>query len=154
MTSRSERDKAWGRGFLWGFGLALFLVICFVYGQRATADGAAKKTPPKYWIETALKIGQCEQPSGRAGKWASINWKNETNHSFKGGLGMTNVLWDQFKRKGQPEDAHLATPMEQIWASWRFYLWANSEYPGAGHTGWECSKIIGFRGFTENGEWK
>ena len=116
--------------------------------------GQAQAAPPKYWIETALKIGKCEQPSGRPGKWAGINWKNETNYSFKGGLGMTNALWDEFKLKGHPEDAHQATPMQQIVVAWRFYRWAEATYPGAGYTGWECSKMIGFYGFNADGTWK
>lgn len=116
--------------------------------------GQAQAAPPKYWIETALKIGKCEQPSGRPGKWAGINWKNETNYSFKGGLGMTNALWDEFKLEGHPDDAHEATPMQQIAVAWRFYRWAEATYPGYGYTGWECSKMIGFYGFNKNGTWK
>jgi hypothetical protein len=67
---------------------------------------------------------------------------------------MTNVLWDIHKRKGQPEDMHQATPIEQVWASWRFYKWADKTYPGYGHTGWVCSSMIGFRGFNSDGSWK
>lgn len=117
--------------------------------------GQAQAAPPKYWIETALKIGKCEQPKpGGWGKWGSINWKNKTNYSFQGGLGMTNLLWDTFKKKGYPEDAHQATPMQQITAAWRFFLWAERTYPGYGYTGWECSEMIGFYGFNPDGTWK
>ena len=130
--------------------LSSILCACAFFGFA----GQAHATPPKYWIETALKIGKCEQPSGRPGKWAGINWKNETNYSFKGGLGMTNLLWDEFKLKGYPEDAHQATPMQQITAAWRFYRWAERTYPGWGFTGWECSEMIGFYGFNADGTWK
>lgn len=118
------------------------------------AEPRARTIPPQYWIDTALRIGACEQPSGRPGKWAGINWKNERNYSFQGGLGMTNLLWDTFKRHGQPDKMSSATPMEQIIASWRFYQWAERTYPGYGWTGWDCSRIIGFRGFTRSGAWR
>lgn len=114
----------------------------------------AHAAPPQYWIDTALKIGRCEQPSGRPGKWASVNWKNETNYSFLGGMGMTNLLWATFKKRGQPERMSHATPMQQITAAWNFYLWAEKTYPGYGYTGWECSYTIGFRGFNGDGTWK
>ena len=132
----------------------------FAYPREGLTPRTTKlDAPPKHWIRTALRIGACEQPKPyAAGKkrygFAAINWKQSHNYSFKGGLGMTNVLWDTFKRKGQPEDMHQAKPMEQIWASWRFYQWAERTYPGAGYTGWECSHMIGFYGFKENGSWK
>ena len=111
-------------------------------------------TPPKHWIKTALKIGKCEQPSGRKGAWAGVNWKNEKNYSFLGGMGMTLQNWGDFKRKGQPERMSDATPMEQVWAAWRLYSWAEKTYPGYGYTAWECSEMIGFRGFTRSHQWR
>jgi hypothetical protein len=111
-------------------------------------------TPPKHWIKTALKIAKCEQPSGRKGAWAGIAWKNEKNYSFLGGMGMTLRNWDDFKRKGQPERMSDATPMEQIWAAWRLYKWAEETYPGYGWTAWECSEMIGFRGFNRSNQWE
>jgi hypothetical protein len=149
---RTSRSNQWDRGFICGVLFTCVIVGAFIWGQH-TAYGAAT-APPQHWVDTALKIGACEQPSGRKGKWAGINWYQSHNHSFKGGLGMTNVLWDIHKRKGQPEDMHQATPIEQVWASWRFYKWADKTYPGYGHTGWVCSSMIGFRGFNSDGSWK
>ena len=148
----TSRSNQWDRGFVCGVLFTCVIVGAFLWGQ-SNAEGAAK-TPPKYWVETALKIGACEQPSGRKGKWAGVNWHQSHNHSFQGGLGMTNVLWDEFKSVGQPEDMHHATPMQQIAAAWRFYQWAERTYPGYGYTGWECSHMIGFYGFTKSGTWK
>jgi hypothetical protein len=148
----TSRSNQWDRGFICGVLFTCVIVGAFLWGQ-SNAEGAAK-TPPKYWVETALKIGACEQPSGRKGKWAGVNWHQSHNHSFQGGLGMTNLLWDEFKSVGQPEDMHQATPMQQIAASWRFYQWAERTYPGYGYTGWECSHMIGFYGFTKSGAWK
>lgn len=150
-TSRS--DRSWDNGFIAGFLSAIILIGAFVYGQHA-AYGSQKKNPPAYWVNTALKIGACEQPSGRSGKWNAVNWTNKKNHSFEGGMGMTNVLWDEFKRPGQPDSMADAKPMEQIAAAWRFYNWAEKTYPGYGYTGWGCSEIIGFRGFNPDGTWK
>lgn len=148
-TSRS--DKQWGRGFICGVLFTCVIVVAFLWGQHS-AYGAT--TPPKYWVDTALKIGACEQPSGRKGKWAAVAWKNEKNYSFLGGMGMTLANWDDFKRKGQPERMSDATPIEQVIAAWRLYKWAEKTYPGYGWTAWVCSEMIGFRGFTRSHQWK
>lgn len=67
---------------------------------------------------------------------------------------MTLQNWADFKRKGQPERMSDATPMEQVHAAWRLYKWAEETYPGYGYTAWECSEMIGFRGFTRSHQWK
>jgi hypothetical protein len=144
--------------------IILFLTTIFspdiAYPREGMAKRSAKpKNPPAYWVRTALQIGKCEQPKSYPdGKprygYAAIDWHQSRNYSYKGGLGMTNLLWDMFKRKGQPEDMNQANPAEQIRASWRFYNWAEQKYPGAGYTGWECSNIIGFHGFNDDGSWK
>ena len=132
--------------------LACVIIGAFLVGQtNAHAHAAA---PPRYWVDTALKIGACEQPSGRVGKWAGVWWKNEKNYSFLGGMGMTLLNWENFKRPGQPERMSDATPIEQIWAAWRLYQWAEKTYPGYGWTAWDCDKTIGFRGFNRSNQWK
>ena len=105
--------------------------------------------PPHY--KTFIAIAKCEQPSRGGGGWHGIAWKQEYNYSFKGGMGMTTRNWMDFKRKGQPENMAKATPVEQLWAAWRLYKWANKTYPGNGYTAWECSPKIGFFG---EGTWK
>ena len=105
--------------------------------------------PPHY--KTFIAIAKCEQPSRGGGGWHGIAWKQEYNHSFKGGMGMTTQNWMDFKRKGQPDNMAKATPVEQLWAAWRLYKWADKTYPGYGWTAWVCSPMVGFRG---EGTWK
>ena len=105
--------------------------------------------PPHY--KTFIAIAKCEQPSRGGGGWHGIAWKQEYNYSFKGGMGMTTQNWLDFKRKGQPDNMAKATPVEQLWAAWRLYKWADKTYPGYGWTAWVCSPMVGFRG---EGTWK
>jgi len=105
--------------------------------------------PPHYM--TFIAIAKCEQPSRGGGGWHGIAWKQEYNYSFKGGMGMTTQNWSDFKRKGQPDNMAKATPVEQLWAAWRLYKWADKTYPGYGWTAWVCSPMVGFRG---EGTWK
>ena len=123
---------------------------------RADANHKSK-TPPAYWIRTALLIGYCEQPSGRGkrGSWSAVNWKNTKNYSFPGGLGMTRALYETFHKPGQPLIMSNATPMEQVAAAWRAYRWYASRFSeGYASTLWECSDIIGFNGFNPDGSWR
>jgi len=105
--------------------------------------------PPHY--KTFIAIAKCEQPSRGGGGWHGIAWHQEYNFSFAGGMGMTTQNWMDFKRKGQPDNMAKATPVEQLWAAWRLYKWADKTYPGYGWTAWECSPKVGFRG---EGTWK
>lgn len=107
---------------------------------------ADRTTPPPH-LDTWLAIAKCEQPKpGGWGKWGSVDWHQTRNYSFPGGGGMQTVLWTLHRR---PHMKHVATmdkanPLEQTWAMYRFWKWAESRYPGAGFTGWECSRIIGW----------
>ena len=115
------------------------------------------KTPPAYWIRTALLIGYCEQPSGRGkpGQWSAINWKNTKNYSFPGGLGMTRLVYTTFRHRGQPSLMANATPMEQVAVAWRAYRWYASRFgEGYAATMWDCDRIIGFNGFNPDGSWR
>jgi hypothetical protein len=115
------------------------------------------KTPPAYWIRTALLIGYCEQPSGRGkpGQWSAINWKNTKNYSFPGGLGMTRLLYETFRKIGQPHEMSNITPMEQVAVAWRAYRWYASRFgEGYAATMWDCDRIIGFNGFNPDGSWR
>jgi len=105
--------------------------------------------PPHY--KTFIAIAKCEQPSRNGGGWHGIAWHQEYNWSFRGGMGMTGLNWSDFKRKGQPDNMAKASPVEQLWAAWRLYKWANKTYPGNGYTAWLCSPLVGFSG---EGTWK
>jgi hypothetical protein len=119
--------------------------------QTRPAPRAIKDNPYPPHYMTFIAIAKCEQPSRGGGGWHGIAWKQEYNWSFKGGMGMTTHNWRDFKRKGQPDNMARATPVEQLWAAWRLYQWAERTYPGYGWTAWECSPMIGFRG---EGTWK
>lgn len=81
-----------------------------------------------------IRIAQCEQPGNG---WKGIAWSQTRNHSFKGGMGMTQANWDSFKRKGQPVTMDKATPKEQLWAAHRLAMWVKREY-GNPWLAWDC----------------
>jgi hypothetical protein len=81
-----------------------------------------------------VKIGQCEQP-GKG--WMGIAWRQDFNRSFKGGLGMTQTNWDDFKRKGQPKYMNKASIVEQLWAGHRLAMWVKRNY-GNPWLAWDC----------------
>jgi len=104
--------------------------------------------PPPH-LDAWLAIAKCEQPKpGGWGKWGSVNWTHDgPGVTFPGGLGMQTVLWELHRR---PHMRHVkrmsaAPPIEQVWAAYRFWVWAEKTYPGYGWTGWECSSDIGWR---------
>ena len=143
-----------------GIALIILCIACLLLGllspelarpatRPAPAARNASLYPPHYM--TFIAIAKCEQPSRGGGGWHGIAWKQEYNHSFKGGMGMTTQNWMDFKRKGQPDNMAKATPVEQLWSAWRLYKWADKTYPGNGHTAWVCSSMIGFFG---EGTWK
>ena len=92
----------------------------------------APEYPPTWRM--LIKIGQCEQP-GKG--WKGIAWRQSHNYSFPGGLGMTKLLWTNFKRKGQPATMDKATPVEQLWAGHRLAMWVEKEY-GNPWLAWDC----------------
>jgi len=91
--------------------------------------------PPDY--KMIIKIGQCEQPSRGGSGWHHIAWHQTYNYSFLGGLGMTNLNWTNFKRKGQPATMDKATPVEQLWAAYRLSKWVKQNY-GKQWIAWDC----------------
>lgn len=119
---------------------------------------------PRMW-RTLLRIGMCEQPK-RGVSWHDVRtdwdrfhaiaWHQNYNAGFPGGMGMTITNWLDFRPPSAKHipTANLATPKQQLWAAARLYAWAEREYPGAGFTAWDCSRIIGFRGFNKDGSWK
>lgn len=164
---RTSANRAFGRGFFVGFVSCAILVAAFIYGQR-NAYGSEAPTPilvaktrpaattamsnptlridmakrPPHW-RTWVKIGRCEQP-GRG--WLGIAWHQTYNYGFPGGLGMTPLLWETFRRPSQRRVLSMASasPVEQLWAAERFWRWAERTYPGYGWTGWDCSRLIGW----------
>jgi len=97
----------------------------------------------------------CEQPK-RGISWhdvktdkqrlRSIAWKQNYNHSFPGGLGLTLANWDTFKPPSAKRIALMsdATIAQQLWAAERLWRWAERTYPTNGHTAWVCSYVIGW----------
>ena len=142
---KRREHEAWGRGFIIGILFACALIAAFLIGQER-AYGANRQALPPH-VDTWLAIAKCEQPKpGGYGKWGSVHWHQTHNYSFPGGAGMQTVLWRAHRR---PHMRHLATmdqasPIEQTWAMYRFWLWAERTYPGYGWTGWDCSKQIGW----------
>lgn len=84
-----------------------------------------------------IKIGKCEQPSRNGGGWFGLAWHQTYNYSFKGAMGMTQLNWDTFKRKGQPKYMSNATPVEQLWAAHRLAMWVKKNY-GNPWLAWDC----------------
>lgn len=143
---RDQRDRSFGRGFACGFILACAIIAAFLIGQER-AYGKPTSAPPPH-LDTWLAIAKCEQPKpGGWGKWGSVNWThNGPGVTFPGGGGMQTVLWQLHRRPHMKRVPTMdkASPLEQVWAMYRFWVWAERTYPGAGYTGWECSRIIGW----------
>lgn len=165
---RTERNRAWSRGFAVGFVTACIIVAAFMYGQRE-AYGATREAPrvmsnPKANIDTKawppnwrtwLRIGMCEQPKRGiswhdvdtdAERFASIAWHQTYNHSFVGGLGFTAQNWRDFRPRSARHIDRMsdATPAQQLWAAERLWRWAEREFPTNGHSAWRCSYVIGW----------
>lgn len=143
---KRREQRAWGRGFGCGFALTCVLLAAFIIGQER-AYGKPTNAPPPH-LDTWLTIAKCEQPKpGGWGKWGSVNWThNGPGVTFPGGGGMQTILWQLHRRPHMRNVATMdkASPLEQVWAMYRFWVWAERTYPGAGYTGWECSRIIGW----------
>lgn len=144
---KTEKDKhrEFAKGFYCGFALAVSALIIGFIGAGYANAAPTQKLPPH--ADTWLAIAKCEQPkSGGWGKWGSVDWHQTRNYTYPGGAGMTRLLWKLHKRTSQKhvETMDQATPLEQIWAMYRFWKWAEKTYPGAGYTGWECSADIGW----------
>jgi hypothetical protein len=132
-------------------GLAIVLALGVLVASSSARSTPAPGAPPH--LDTWLRIAKCEQPRpGGWGRWGGVDWHQTRNYTYPGGAGMTRTLWTAFRRSSQRnvETMDQATPLEQVWAMYRFYTWAERTYPGAGETGWECSADIGFHGI-ENG---
>jgi len=109
--------------------LLVALVISFpINGIR----NELQALPPTWRM--LVKIAQCEQP-GKG--WKGVAWKNTKNYSFYGGMGMTNLNWETFKRKGQPERMSDASIVEQLWAAHRLGRWVKKNY-GNPWIAWTC----------------
>ena len=124
---------------------SLMALVAFtpVMHARTLSEARVAKTKYPPFTPTWIKIAQCEQPGSG---WRGIAWHQRHNYSFPGGLGMTPLLWTQFRRQSQKSVRSMAdaSPVEQLWAAYRFWRWAERTYPGYGFTGWECSRIIGW----------
>ena len=141
------RDRSYGRGFAAGFIVACTFIAAFLYGESKVNAAQPHRTAPPPHLDTWLAIAKCEQPKpGGWGKWGSVNWTQTHNHTFPGGGGMQTVLWQLHRRPHMRNVATMdkASPLEQTWAMYRFWVWAERTYPGAGYTGWECSRVIGW----------
>ena len=161
---KAREARIWDRGFIVGVIVALACILIGLY-SASMAQGASRPAPhaassspfagyPPHF-RTWLRIGMCEQPK-RGISWhdvktdkqrlRSIAWKQNYNHSFPGGLGLTLANWDTFKppsakRIALMSDASIA---QQLWAAERLWRWAERTYPTNGHTAWECSYTIGW----------
>ena len=131
--------------------LVLALTILVIL---APAAGAKQKRLPPHWKQW-LQTCHAEQPkpgtTSTRGHWNNIWWTNrETNYTYKGGCGFTQLNWDEFKRPGQPKLMSDATPLEQVWACERIYQhYAAIGGPAYGASVWDANKTIGFYGFAE-----
>src|SRR5262245_24790037 len=86
-----------------GILIAINLVI---YLTRAYADAAREPRVPAWpW----LALARCE---------TGINWRHYT-YSYEGAYGMTHAAWDQFRYRGMPSGAHLASPWQQTLVAMR-----------------------------------
>lgn len=159
---RTERNRAWSRGFCVGFITACVIVALFMYGQReaygATREAPRATTAQKSWPpnwRTWLRIGMCEQPkrgiswhdvNTDAERFASLAWHQTYNHGFPGAMGMTRQNWRDFRPHSARhiDLASNATPAQQLWAAERLWRWAERTYPTNGHSAWECSYVIGW----------
>lgn len=161
-------------GFIIGMILALALMLASIYfvgsaEARSLPDQHARSAMPHErrsidmtqirrvpFYRTWLRVGMCEQPKPGI-SWldvrtdrqrvAAINWRHDgPGVTFPGGLGMTQTLWEQFRRSSQRRVARMsrASIVEQLWSAYRFWRWAERTYPGYGYTGWDCSRIIGW----------
>lgn len=143
----ARNERSFGKGFLAGFSLAVLLIVASLYGaSKVEAATESRKTPPPH-LNTWLAIAKCEQPKpGGYGRWGSVNWHQTHNYTYPGGGGMTRILWTLHRRPHMKRVATMdqASPLEQVWAMYRFWRWAEQTYPGAGYTGWECSADIGW----------
>lgn len=172
---RTERNRAWSRGFCIGFVTACVIVALFLYGQRE-AYGATRPAPRaahalnvKGWpphASTWLKIAACEQPK-RGISWTdlktdqqrfhAIAWHQTYNYSFPGGLGFTRLNWTDFRPHSARHIALMsdATPAQQLWAAERIYQhFARQHGTGYAATVWDCHRIIGWYGFNADGSWR
>jgi len=132
--------------------LFLLCVLCLIAGLLAPELSIAKPTLPPHY-EQWLKTCRVEQPSGKAGKWASIKWKHDgAGITFPGGCGFTILNWRDHKPKGAPERMSQATPAQQLWACeniYTFYLKQSGSHRYAA-TVWDANRnILGWYGFTE-----
>ena len=167
ITYYHERERrAWGRGFTIGVFVTIILVASSLYAQHSAygatrpAPAEAKRhaartnLPPHY--QTWLRIGVCEQPKRGADlaliktdadRFRAIAFRQNYNHSFPGGMGMTRLNWETFRL---PRDRHIplmsqASPVSQLWAAERLWRWANRTYPGNGWTAWPaCARGMGW----------
>ena len=151
---RTERNRAWSRGFSVGFITACVIVALFMYGQREAHGAQSQKLPPHWqqWIKTFRAEQPATLPGYTGNRWKGIAWEQTTNYTYKGGGGFTQSNWDQHKRPGQPKYMSDASPLEQLWAAeriYRFYLRQSGSHRYAA-TVWDANRnILGWYGFTE-----
>lgn len=95
----------------------------------APAQAHAKPRPkwlPKIWYA----IGMCE---------TRLNWRHNTQ-SYEGAFGFYRGSWDDYKPRGYPGDAWMATPKQQ-------YRVARIIHSRFGYTGWGCYTNGNYRVF-------
>ena len=109
----------------------LFAVLALML-PNGKARHPDKIYPPTWHM--LVKIARCEQPGYG---WNGVAWHQTRNYSFAGGMGMTNLNWDTFKRKGQPDSMADATIIEQLWAAHRLGMWVKKKY-GDPWIAWTC----------------
>ena len=97
---------------------------------------AAQKAYRRWWTyhyawwewlpDKWARIGACETGYGkRPGQWT---WNSGT---YQGAFGFYHGTWDQYKPKGAPSEAYLATPRQQ-------YQCALNVYYAHGYGAWGC----------------
>jgi len=128
--------------------IAKLLILLALFAPVHEKKAMSPKYPPHYMA--FIKIAKCEQPSRDGGGWHGIAWHQTYNYSFAGGMGMTKLNWLDFKTKKDPTLMSEASPVQQLWAAYRLYMWAEKTYPGNGESAWDCSKLVGFTGLPKH----
>ena len=109
--------------------LALTLSSCALYYPDLTDPEVAK----------VIKIGRCEQPAPPSvgDRWEGI-WWDFRGPQYRGGLGMMNGVWSEYRNPEWPSTADLGSPAQQVLVAQRL----------AARTGWgawSCARKVGVR---------
>lgn len=84
--------------------LRLLLAVVVAALTLTATSTAALPVHPAWLPQIYYAIGTCE---------TSLNWHYHTR-DYQGAFGFYRGTWDQYKPKGFPADADLATPRQQL----------------------------------------